>query len=319
MTNSLVTSNTKNAGGNNEELVCKLEEPGIFLDAPVSASPLSRGLTLGPYWYNLSDIIAFVPVESLNQAYPTFYGWGDILQAYGSYEVYMMKGYGALNAPPEVLNTGLNIPLPIPTKKYKVKSRKQVTLYIREIIFPGQEKKNSRNSAKTEKLLRWVSTQIDACAEGVESPYCSRKWFVKANPDVFIIPKHLLALLSHYNASKPICVSNMYSCDGTKACPKTSVYALSAPAIVELGKVWKEEVKVRVSQWDSKEGIRMEALLEKAGVQMVDVGDAFFNKRMGERSLTSRNPLVTLGGADGDMMRDYRALVNIEFKHSYFD
>lgn len=323
MINTIISPNpqsTVNTHGNDgaSGLVCKQEDPGVFLHAPVSASPLSRGLTLGAHWYNLSDVIAFVSVTSLKEGYATFHAWGDILQGYGSYELFMMKGSGTPGGDPEVLVTGMNIPLPIPTNKYKVKTRKEVTLYVRELILPGKERSGASNSAKAEGLLRWVAAQIKACPSGVESPYCTRKWFVKANRDVFVIPKHLLALLSHYDAAEPICIANVRKCASANGCPRAAVYVLSAAAMAALEeKAWGNgAAKLEVG---ANEEVRMAALLEMAGVRLVDVGDAFFDRRMGERNLASPNPLVTLGGADDKMMWDYRALVNIEFKYSYFD
>lgn len=223
----------------------------------------------------------------------------------------MMKGSGAIGTEPEVLTTGMNIPLPIPTNKYKVKSRKEVTLYVRELIFPGKE----QSVAKAESLLRWVADQVNACSEGMESPYCTRKWFVKANHDIFVIPKHLLALLSHYDANEAVCIANVRKCDSEAGCPKEFIYVLSVSAIKKLREVWAD---IEIDT-DTKEEDRMGMLLEKAGVRLVNVGDAFFNNRMGKRNLASPNPLVTLGNLDDKMMWDYRALVNIEFKFSYFE
>ena len=317
-----------------EGLVCKQSGPGPYLGAPVSASPLSRGLVLGAHWYDLQDIMAFVSVDTHKQAYATFYGWGDILQAYGSYEVYRLGGSSSNSeGEPEVLTAEMRIPLPIPTNRYKVKSRKEVSLYIRELAWPGKTERvpPKAEADKTEALWRWVARQLNGCAGESKAPYCTRKWFVKANQDVFVIPKHLLALLSEYDASEPLCLANTRQRAGTstgtdegagsgRSCPRGAVYVLSAPAVAAVGKAARELAESggaagRVPEGEEK---RMGVFLEKAGVRVVDVGDTFFDKRMGARNPASQHPLVTLGDVNEKMMRDYRALVNIEFKHSYF-
>jgi len=289
--------------------------PKLAVGTPVSPSPLSRGLSVGPHPVTLADILVLVPAASHAEAERVWGAWGDLLQPTASLETVLLS--------PGAGDSGDSRPTTRSAEYGKS------GLVVREVVWPGTESSSGAALArKMRRHLAWIAAQ----AQAGNPHYSTRRWFVKATPSTFMIPRHLLALLSWHNSTQPVYLGRDVAVDvnggggggGGGGTPKGSckryasgvLYALSRPAIDKLGERFAL-VGEDAAAWNA-EDMMVGCELAYAGVQLNSTGDMIWHKRLWHRQTeagkaAANSPLVAVHHTDEATMLDFRALTNIEF------
>jgi hypothetical protein len=275
-----------------------------LVGARISKSPLSRGLRVGSHPVGLADILVVVPVAGHADAAKTWGAWADLLQPTASIEFVVMED--ARTATPRQAPHP-DSPAPLLVRSQPFADGRTA----REVVWDGAETgKTTSLSAKLRRHWSWV-----AAVAAADPHYTSRKWFVKAETDTFLIPKHLLAMLSHLDPSRAVYAGKRL--EGSAACgggyASGALYALSRPALLALAR-GLELLDTPGEFEDAMVG----CALERMNVSVTDVGNAIWHKRLWHRRETlgpTAAPLVAVHRTDDLCMLDFRALANIEFEH----
>lgn len=307
-----LTPSPDRTDGPRHRLTCPRSWAGAALNGTlgtaVSKSPLSRGLTVGSHPVSLADLLAVVPAASHSEAARVWGPWADLLQPTSSIE-FVTSEIANAAAPRQAPRDFSAEPLQVRHAPFADGRT------AREVVWEGVE--SGKTASLSRKMRRHWIWMADAVSAGADTHYTSRQWFVKAETDTFLIPRHLLAMLSHLDPSKPVYVGRRLEgsgCDGIGYASGV-LYAVSKPALLALA----AGLRRMPGKAEEYEDAMVGCALASMNVTLTDAGNAIWHKRFWNRREalgSSAAPLVALHRTDDQCLLDFRALTNIEFEFS---
>lgn len=194
-----------------------------------SVSGLEAGISEGPHKVSAKDVMVMVPCRHSDDVSAMVTAWGKEFNDVGSLELFTFSGreptaHGPLEGgfeEPTFLNKvvlgraagamvdGANVPM---------------------LVYTGVEGGiKEALSLKVKKHMAYVAHEVaSSAADG--GRYAGKKWFIKSDTDTFVVPRHLLAVLSNYDASKPWYIGYQFT-KGKSKYVSGGFYAMSREAV----------------------------------------------------------------------------------------